>query len=249
MDSAARDQDRDQPAPDTGSASEASPRSLGLSPGHGDPVDPRDRQLARVESGSRGRRRNRRRSQANPDETARSSAERDPSQPGSPASSPAPVRKALPRQPQSGTSRSAPAPDASVSRPNDLRGGERRGATDSRPRRTNGTRPPEPGNGRGLSGSPRNPNAYGEVPIRPDNGTFDDRYDRQVCIARSHIIPEEFPVLFRRMTAARRLSVVTTTGAEVLYCDLGHTGPHIWPDQTVVTTGSRGDDAPVAIPS
>ena len=110
--------------------------------------------------------------------------------------------------------------------------------TESRPRRTAGTRPPDQGNGRGLSGSPRNPNAQGEVPIRPDNRTFDDRHDRQVCIARSHIIPEEFPVGFRRLTAARRLMVVATTGSELLYCDLAHTGPHVWPDQTVVTTGS-----------
>ena len=111
-------------------------------------------------------------------------------------------------------------------------------ATESRPRRTPGTRPPDPGNGRGLSGSQRQPNAHGEVPIRPDNRTFDDQYDRQVCIARSHIIPEEFPVLFRRMTAARRLTVVAATGTELLYCDLAHTGPHVWPDQTVVTGGA-----------
>ena len=40
------------------------------------------------------------------------------------------------------------------------------------------------------------------------------------------------------MTAARRLTVVAATGTELLYCDLAHTGPHVWPDQTVVTAGA-----------
>ena len=101
-----------------------------------------------------------------------------------------------------------------------------------------GTLPAGAEAGRGLSGSPRTTNQHGEVPIRPDNRTFDAAWDREVCIARSHIVPEDFPVQYRRMTAARRLSIVATDGNHQLYCDLAHTGPHVWPDQTIV------EDAP-----
>ncbi len=103
-----------------------------------------------------------------------------------------------------------------------------------RRRRTEGTRPPDQGNGRGLSGSPRNPNHYGEIPIRPDNSTFDATSDRLVCIARSHIIPEDFPVQYRRMTASSQMKIVATSGLDLLLCDHSHGGPHVWPDQTVV---------------
>lgn len=102
------------------------------------------------------------------------------------------------------------------------------------PRRTEGTRPPDQGNGRGLSDSPRNPNHYGEIPIRPDNRTFDALHDRLVCIARSHVIPEDFPVHYRRATASSRLGVVARSESDLLLCDFSHGGPHIWPDQTVV---------------
>lgn len=109
-------------------------------------------------------------------------------------------------------------------------------------RRTEGTRPPSQGNGRGLSGSPRNPNHYGEIPIRPDNSVFDATYDRLVCIARSHVIPDEFPVQYRRLTASSRLEVVASLGSDLLLCDQSHAGPHVWPDQTVVV--ERSDDSP-----
>ena len=112
-------------------------------------------------------------------------------------------------------------------------------SVETRQRRTEGTRPPNPGNGRGLSGSPRNPNHFGEIPIRPDNSTFDATHDRLVCIARSHIIPEDFPVHYRRMTASSRLGVVATSGSDLLLCDRSHSGPHIWPDQTVVNEADQ----------
>ena len=115
-----------------------------------------------------------------------------------------------------------------------------------RPRRTEGTRPPDQGNGRGLSSSPRNPNAFGEIPIRPDNRTFDGQHDRLVCIARSHVIPEDFPVHYRPATASARFSVVVTSGSDLLLCDLSHSGPHVWPDQTVVLDDAEpgADDRP-----
>lgn len=111
---------------------------------------------------------------------------------------------------------------------------------DPRRRRTEGTRPPSQGNGRGLSGSPRNPNHFGEIPIRPDNSTFDATHDRLVCIARSGVIPEDFPVQYRRMTASSRLEIVATSGSDLLLCDHSHSGPHIWPDQTEVAAGPGG---------
>jgi len=121
------------------------------------------------------------------------------------------------------------------------KGGERGTNPASRPRRTEGTRPPDQGNGRGLAGSPRNPNAFGEIPIRPDNRTFDGLHDRLVCIARSHVIPEDFPVHYRPATASARLGVVASSGYDLLLCDLSHGGPHVWPDQTVVPVGPEPD--------
>ena len=103
-----------------------------------------------------------------------------------------------------------------------------------------GTLPTGAEAGRGLSGSPRRPNQHGEIPIRPDNRTFDGSHDRLVCVARSHLIPEGFPVQHRRLTAARRLSVVGRTETALLYCDLAHTGPHLWPEESV-TTGAEAE--------
>jgi hypothetical protein len=96
--------------------------------------------------------------------------------------------------------------------------------------------------GRGLSGSPRTTNQHGEVPIRPDNRTFDASHDRLVCVARSLIVPEGFPVQYRQMTAARRLAIVAEDGPNLLYCDLAHAGPHLWPDQTAATDVVARDD-------
>lgn len=120
------------------------------------------------------------------------------------------------------------------------RGQDRRHAPGRLPRGTMGTLPTDAGAGRGLSGSPRTTNHHGEVPIRPDNRTFDGTHDRMVCVARSHIVPEDFPVQHRRMTAAGRLSVVARDGTNLLYCDLAHTGPHVWPDLTEVRVTSLG---------
>lgn len=77
-------------------------------------------------------------------------------------------------------------------------------------------------------------NANGEVPIRPDNRTFADGLDRQVCIARSHVIPEAFPVNHRPRTGSRRLGLVSQEGDTQLWCDGSHLGPHVWPDQREV---------------
>ena len=125
-------------------------------------------------------------------------------------------------------------PATTPRRPDPARPTTREAGPEPRRRRTEGTRPPSQGNGRGLSGSPRNPNHYGEIPIRPDNSTFDVTHDRLVCIARNHVIPEDFPVQYRRMTASSRLEVVAMSGSDLLLCDHSHGGPHIWPDQTVV---------------
>lgn len=125
-------------------------------------------------------------------------------------------------------------PLISPKRPGPIRQNARGADPELRRHRTEGTRPPDQGNGRGLSGSPRNPNHYGEIPIRPDNSTFDPTHDRLVCIARNRVIPEDFPVQYRRMTASSRLNIVATSGPDLLLCDLSHNGPHVWPDQTVV---------------
>ena len=132
-------------------------------------------------------------------------------------------------------------PATTPRRPEPSRPPVREAPQEQRRRRTEGTRSPSQGNGRGLSGSPRNPNHYGEIPIRPDNTTFDATHDRLVCIARHHVIPEDFPVHYRRMTASSRLEVVATSGSDLLLCDHSHIGPHIWPDQSVVGDRPEAD--------
>ncbi len=109
----------------------------------------------------------------------------------------------------------------------------------TRPRQT--PPPPVTPNGRGLGGSPRHPNQYGEVPIRPDNRVFADDLDRHVCVARHHLIPEGFPVTHRPVTAAGRMHVVAEADGALLYCDGAHTGRCEWPSHAAPGGPSGGD--------
>lgn len=209
----------------------------GAASGERQPPPGQDRpDASRVQSASSRRRRNRRGNDQSPPSPGLAAPDRgirsdDPErvQPHARATPAAADRPGQERTP-AGKRRADPARPA-----------ERRTNPTPRPRRTEGTRPPDPGNGRGLSSSPRNPNAFGEIPIRPDNRTFDGQHDRLVCIARSHVIPEDFPVHYRPATASARLGVVATSSSDLLLCDLSHGGPHVWPDQTVVPDGAEPD--------
>ena len=194
-------------------------------------------EASRTQPASSRRRRNRRGN----DQLPPSSGSTDSPDPGTRSNDPARIQPDARATPAAAGRPVQERTPAGTRRAETVRPVERRTNPAPRPRRTEGTRPPDQGNGRGLSSSPRNPNAFGEIPIRPDNRTFDGLHDRLVCIARSHVIPEDFPVHFRPATASARLGVVVTSGSDLLLCDLSHSGPHVWPDQTVVPDGVEPD--------
>jgi hypothetical protein len=60
--------------------------------------------------------------------------------------------------------------------------------------------------------------------------TFPDDLERSFCRNATRVPPASFPVAARGGAARPAMVELTRTETRVLFCDLLHEGPHMWPD-------------------
>ena len=60
--------------------------------------------------------------------------------------------------------------------------------------------------------------------------TFPDDLERSFCRNATRVPPKSFPVAGREGAARPAMIELTRTASRVLFCDLLHDGPHMWPD-------------------
>lgn len=59
---------------------------------------------------------------------------------------------------------------------------------------------------------------------------FPDELERCFCRNATRVPPQSFPVAAREGVAKPAMCELVRTDTRVLFCDLLHEGPHMWPD-------------------